>query len=79
MLSELSHVSKTFIHIKVTCLNSTNVWLIRTEEPDQEIQVEEPSYKVRSAQDNFGAKWHAITKADPLEVDPTTKQNYITM
>jgi hypothetical protein len=34
---------------------------------------EESSYKVRSTQDSFGAKWRAITKADPLEVDPTTK------
>ncbi len=23
--------------------------------------------------DSFGTKWRAITKADPLEVDPTTK------
>ncbi len=30
-------------------------------------------FKVRSTQDSFGAKRRAITKADPLEVDPTTK------
>jgi hypothetical protein len=36
-------------------------------------------YKVRLTQDSFGAKWCAITKADPLEVDPTTKWNNITM
>ncbi len=50
----------------MTCLNSTNVWLIRIQEPDQEIWGEESSYKVRSTQDSFGAKWRAITKADPL-------------
>ncbi len=27
----------------------------------------------------FGTKWRAIKKADPLEVDPTTKQNNIMM
>ncbi len=30
-------------------------------------------FKVRSTQDSFGTKGRAITKADPLEVDPTTK------
>ncbi len=30
-------------------------------------------FKVRSTQDSCGTKWRAITKADPLEVDPTTK------
>jgi hypothetical protein len=30
-------------------------------------------FKVRSTQDSFGAKFGAITKADSLEVDPTTK------
>jgi len=30
-------------------------------------------FKVRLTQDSFGAKGHAITKADPLEVDPSTK------
>ncbi len=30
-------------------------------------------FKVRSTQDSFGAKWHMITKADPLKVDPTEK------
>ncbi len=52
-------------------------------DPDQRtrsrIQGEESSYKVRSTQDSFCDKWHAITKADPLEVDPTTKWNNIMM
>ncbi len=37
MLSEQSQVSKQFIHVKVTFLNSRKVSLIRIEELDQEI------------------------------------------
>jgi hypothetical protein len=30
-------------------------------------------FKVRLTQDSFGAKFGAITKAGPLEADPSTK------
>jgi len=58
-------------------LNSTKVWLIRIEEPDRRTRSKNIGgrviFKVRSTQDSFGT----ITKADPLEVDPTAKNNNI--
>ncbi len=55
MISQ-DQVSNCFIHIKMTNLNSTNVWLIWIKEPDQEIWGGGVIFKVRLTQDSFGAK-----------------------
>ncbi len=57
----------------MTFLNSTKVWLIRIEEPDQEIWGEESSSKLDRFKIVLAPSFGAMTKADPLEVDPTAK------
>ncbi len=57
MLSERSQVSKSFIHINMTCLNSTNVGLIWIDEPDSEIWGGGGViFQVTVTRDSFGAK-----------------------
>ncbi len=70
MLSEWSQVSKYLIHVKVTSLNSTKVWLgnrIKKYRGRSRLQSEINSKIV------LAPRFGAITKADPLEVDPTVK------
>jgi hypothetical protein len=73
VLSELSQVSKSFIHVKVTSLNSTLVWLIRS---GNRIKKYKGRSHLQSEIDSkivLAPRFGAITKADPLEVDPTVK------
>ena len=54
-------------------LNSTNVWLIRIKEWDQEIWGESRLQSEIDSKIVLAPSFGAITKADPLEVDPTVK------
>jgi len=57
----------------MTCLNSTNIRLIRIKEPDPEIWGEETSSKWDWLQIVLAPKWRVNTKVDPSKLDPNLK------
>jgi hypothetical protein len=73
VLPEWSQVSKKFIHVKVTSLNSTDVWLIRSKNWIKKYRGRSHLQSEIDSRIVFAPIFGAITKADPIEVYPTVK------
>jgi len=68
--NKMCQVSKSFIDINITCLNSTNVRSIWIKEPDPEISGEETSFKWEWLEIVLAPKWRVNTKVDLSKLDP---------